>query len=128
MDGVADIQANEVIAILSSLVGSSPFYHSQPGEGYASPYTPTMPSFISSVMSQLPVPWAFFCALYTWDGWMKQHLSRAFSQLSSWDQVTDLRKRTDGIPRRSCLKAWATGLVKFFSSTRTAGENACDVF
>lgn len=36
MDGVADIQANEVIAILSSLVDSSPFYHLQTGEGSAS--------------------------------------------------------------------------------------------
>lgn len=92
MDGVADIQANEVIAILSSLVGSSPFYHSQPGEGYASLH-PYYAQFYKFCDVPAPCPLGFLlCTLYTWDGWMKQHLSRAFSQLSSWDQVTDLRK------------------------------------
>lgn len=64
MNGVADIQANEVIAILSSfwLIALPSIIYRQVKD--RPPRTLTTPSFISSVRSQLPVPWAFFCALY----------------------------------------------------------------
>ena len=71
------------------LVDSNPFYYLQIGEGYASP-TPITPRFVSSMMSQLPVPWTFFCALYILG--MDEATLEQSIQLSSWDQVTDLRK------------------------------------
>ena len=74
------------------------------------PRTPITPRFVSSMMSQLPVPWTFFCALYILG--MDEATLEQSIQLSSWDQVTDLRKHWWN-PKAWELfwKAWATSSV-----------------
>lgn len=44
------------------LVGISQFYYSEIGEGYGF-FLPTKPTLVSVILSQLPLPWAFFSAL-----------------------------------------------------------------
>lgn len=90
MNGVADIQANQVFAILSSfwLIAIPSIIYRQVKD--MPPRTPITPRFVSSMMSQLPVPWTFFRALYILG--MDEATLEQSIQLSSWDQVTDLRK------------------------------------
>ena len=63
MNGVADVQANWVITILGSfsLVAIPSIIERQVKDMFPCP--PTKHTPVSSMMSQLPVPWAFFSAL-----------------------------------------------------------------